>query len=75
MLQGGHERLTDRQTDGQTDRYGESNIPPNFVAGGITIYPPNFIAGGIMMAISHILIHPLFVGESISRTLSDYVKK
>ena len=31
MLQGGHEKLTDRQTD----RQGESNKPPNFVAGGI----------------------------------------
>ena len=28
MLQGGHERLMDRQTDGRTDGQGESNIPP-----------------------------------------------
>ena len=31
-------RQTDRQTVGQTDRQGESNIPPP---------PPNFVAGGI----------------------------
>ena len=48
MLQGGHERLTDRQTDRrtdrQTDRQAESDIPP-----------PNFVAGGIkMMAIRQI---------------------
>ena len=35
MLRGGYERLTDGQTDRRTDRQGESNIPPYFVAGGI----------------------------------------
>ena len=35
MLQGGHERLTDRQTDGQTGWI--QYTPTNFVAGGIII--------------------------------------
>ena len=38
MLQGGHERLIDRQTDRRTDRRTDRVNP---------IYPPNFVAGGI----------------------------
>ena len=38
MLQGEHERLTNIPTDRQTDRQGESNLPPNFVAEGYKYY-------------------------------------